>query len=117
MENFDAIGRWRTEDDTGGAIDATGEFPGGRRFTKPTELKAILATRKEDVARNLTEKLLAYALCRPLEGYDQIVVDRIMDSIASDDFGMQTLVAEVVSSYPFLNHRIQETPTRKSNGP
>lgn len=116
LENFDAIGRWRTEDDTGGAIDASGEFPGGKRFTKPTELKSLLATRKEEVARNLTEKLLAYALCRPLEGYDHIVVDRLMESIAADEFRMQTLVVEVLSSYPFFNHRIQETPTHKSHG-
>ncbi len=115
LENFDAIGRWREKDDTGGAIDATGELPGGERFTTPTELKAILSTRKADVARNLTEKLLAYALCRPLEGYDQIVVDRLMESIAGDDYRMQTLVSEVVSSYPFLNHRIQETPALSSN--
>lgn len=112
LENFDAIGRWRDQDDTGGEIDASGELPGGKRFTKPTELKAIIATRRADVARNLTEKLLAYALCRPLEGYDQVVVDRLMESIAADGFRMHTLVSEVVSSYPFLNHRIQETPDR-----
>ena len=106
LENFDAIGRWRDQDDTGGAIDATGELPGGKRFTTPTELKEILAARKADVARNLTEKLLAYALCRPLEGYDHIVVDRLMDSIAADDYRMHTLISEVVSSYPFLNHHI-----------
>ena len=107
LENFDAIGRWRDQDDTGGAIDATGELPGGKKFSTPTELKAILATRKADVARNLTEKLLAYALCRPLEGYDHIVVDRLMETIATDDYRMQTLILEVVSSYPFLNYHIQ----------
>lgn len=116
LENFDAIGRWRTQDDTGGAIDASGEFPGGKRFTNPTELKSILATREGEVARNLTEKLLAYALCRPLEGYDHIVVDHLMEAIAADDYRLQTLIVEVLSSYPFLNHRIQETPTQKSNG-
>lgn len=116
LENFDAIGRWRDEDDTGGAIDATGELPGGKKFTTPTELKEILAERKVDVARNLTEKLLAYALCRPLEGYDHIVVDRLMESIAADDYGMQTLVVEVVSSYPFLNHHLQKIPTHPNHG-
>lgn len=115
LENFDAIGRWRDQDNTGGAIDATGELPGGEKFATPTELKAILATRKADVARNLTEKLLAYALCRPLEGYDHIVVDRLMESIAADDYRMQTLVTEVVSSYPFRNHHIQENPTPSSH--
>ncbi|MDF1714999.1 MAG: DUF1588 domain-containing protein, partial [Akkermansiaceae bacterium] len=116
LENFDAIGRWREKDDTGGAIDATGELPGGKRFTTPAELKEILANRKSEVARNLTEKLLAYALCRPLEGYDHIVVDRLMESIAADDHGMQTLILEVVTSYPFLNHHIQEIPTRPNHG-
>ena len=116
LENFDAIGRWREQDDTGGAIDATGELPGGKRFDTPKELKEILADRKPEVARNLTEKLLAYALCRPLEGYDHIVVDRLMDSIAADGYRMQTLILEVVSSYPFLNYHIEETPKPSSHG-
>jgi mono/diheme cytochrome c family protein len=108
LENFDAIGRWREQDDTGGAIDAAGELPGGKRFTSPKELKAIIAARKAEVARNLTEKLLAYALCRQLEGYDEIVVDHLMESITKDGYRIQTLIAEVVMSYPFLNHRVQD---------
>ncbi|HEY1083320.1 MAG TPA: DUF1592 domain-containing protein, partial [Prosthecobacter sp.] len=62
LENFDAIGRWRDKDDTGGAIDAAGELPGGKHFSTPKELKTIIAARKEELARNLAEKLLAYAL-------------------------------------------------------
>ena len=108
LENFDAIGRWRDQDDTGGAIDAAGELPGGKRFTSPKELKAIIAARKDDLARNLTEKLLAYALCRQLEGYDEIVVDHLMETIAKDGYRMQTLITEIVTSYPFTHRRIQE---------
>jgi hypothetical protein len=107
LENFDAIGRWRDEDESGGAINATGELPGGRRFSSPRELKTIIAARQADLARNLTEKLLAYALCRQLEGYDEIVVDRLMDTLAKDGYRMQTLIAEVVTSYPFTQRRIQ----------
>jgi hypothetical protein len=107
LENFDAIGRWRDKDDTGGAIDATGELPGGKHFSSPKELKTIIAARKDDLARNLTEKLLAYALCRKLEGYDEIVVDRLMGTIAKDGCRMQTLITEIVTSYPFTNRRIQ----------
>jgi hypothetical protein len=107
LENFDAIGRWRDQDDTGGKIDAAGELPGGKRFTSPKELKTLIAARKDDLARNLTEKLLAYALCRKLEGYDEIVVDRLMTVIAKDGYRMQTLITEIVTSYPFMNHRIQ----------
>lgn len=107
LENFDAIGRWRDQDDTGGKIDAGGELPGGKRFTSPKELKTLIAARKDDLARNLTEKLLAYALCRKLEGYDEIVVDRLMTVIAKDGYRMQTLITEIVTSYPFLNRKIQ----------
>jgi hypothetical protein len=108
LENFDAIGRWRDSDDTGGAIDAAGELPGEKRFTSPKELKAIIAARKDELTRNLTQRLLAYALCRPLEGYDEIVVDHLMETIARDGYRMQTLISEIVTSYPFLNHRIQK---------
>ncbi len=108
LENFDAIGRWRDKDDTGGAIDAAGELPGGKRFTSPKELKTIIAARKDELARNLTEKLLAYALCRQLEGYDEIVTDHLMETIAKDGYRMQTVIAEIVTSYPFMNRRVQD---------
>jgi hypothetical protein len=107
LENFDAIGRWRDQDDTGGPIDAAGELPGGNHFTTPKELKIIIAARKPELARNLTEKLLAYALCRQLEGYDEIVVDKLMETIAKDDYRMQTLISEIITSYLFVNQRIQ----------
>jgi len=109
LENFDAIGRWRDQDDAGGAIDAAGELPGGKHFTSPKELKAIIAARKSDLARNVTEKLLAYALCRQLEGYDEIVVDHLLETIANDGYRMQTLITEIVTSYPFMNRRIKES--------
>ena len=108
LENFDAIGRWRDQDDTGGAIDAAGELPGEKHFSSPRELKAIIAARQDELARNLARKLLAYALCRQLEGYDEIVVDQLMEAIAKDGYGMQTLVSEIVTSYPFVNRRIAE---------
>ena len=108
LENFDAIGRWRDQDDSGGPIDAAGELPGGKHFSTPKELKAIIAARQDDLARNLTQKLLAYALCRQLEGYDEIVVDRLMETIAKDGYRMQTLLAEIVTSYPFTNQRVRE---------
>lgn len=109
LENFDAIGRWREQDDAGGAIVAAGELPGGKHFTSPKELKAIIAARSSDLARNVTEKLLAYALCRQLEGYDQIVVDHLMETLAKDGYRMQTLITEIVTSYPFTHRRVRET--------
>ena len=115
LENFDAIGRWRDQDDSGGAIDAAGELPGGKHFASPKELKVIIAARSNELARNLTEKLLAYALCRQLEGYDEIVVDRLMETIAKDGYRMQTLITEIVTSYPFVQRRIQTQVTSSSH--
>lgn len=116
LENFDAIGRWRDQDDSGGPIDAAGELPGEKRFSSPKELKQIIATRTDDLCRNLTEKLLAYGLGRQLEGYDEIVVDHLTEAIAKDGYRMQTLITQIVTSYPFMNRRVLEqggTPNAK----
>ena len=108
LENFDAIGRWRDYDDAGGAIDAAGELPGGEAFATPKELKHVIAKREADLARNLTERLMGYALCRQLEGYDEIVVDQLMEKIAKDNYRMQTLITEIVTSYLFTQRRIKD---------
>lgn len=122
LENFDAIGRWREREENGAVIDASGELPGipgkdsgGKRFSSPKELKAIISERRDDFCRNLVERLLAYALCRRLEGYDEIVVDDLMREIAADGYRMQTLISAVVTSYPFTHRRIPEpgTPGKK----
>jgi hypothetical protein len=106
LENFDAIGRWRDKDDNGGVIDASGELPGAKHFSSPKELKAIIAQRSDDFSRNLVQRLLAYALCRRLEGYDEIVVDALMQDIAADGYRMHTLISAIVTSYPFTHRRI-----------
>jgi hypothetical protein len=107
LENFDAIGRWREQDDNGEAIDASGELPGGKHFSSPQQLKGMIAERVDDFSRNLVEKLLAYGLCRKLEGYDEIVVDELMQEIAQDDYRIQTLITAVVTSYPFTHRRTE----------
>lgn len=108
LENFDAIGRWRDREENGGMIDASGELPGGKHFSNPKELKAMIAERGDDFSRNLTERLLAFALCRRLEGYDEIVVDDLMKHIAADGYRMQTIISAIVTSYPFTHRRISE---------
>ena len=70
----------------------------------PLLLKAGIDSLSRGVTR---EKLLAYALCRQLEGYDEIVVDNVMDAIAKDGYRMQTLITEIVMSYPFTQRRIK----------
>lgn len=107
LENFDAIGRWRDADDVGVAIDSAGKLPDGKAFATPAELKRLLAGREADLARNLTERLMAHALGRQLEGYDEIVIDRLMKTIAADDYRARTIVTEVVTSYLFTHRRVE----------
>ncbi len=106
LENFDAIGRWRERDSNGKPIDAAGELPGGEHFSSPKDLKAIIAGRTDALSRNMVEKLLAYSLGRRLEGYDEIVVDKLVQDVGADGYRMQTLIKSVVTSYPFMNRRI-----------
>lgn len=107
LENFDAIGRWRERDDSGGVIEASGVLISGEAFANPVELKRLVARSEEKLARNLTERLMAYALCRQLEGYDEIVLDQLMEKIAKDNYRMQTIIAEIVTSYLFTQRRIK----------
>lgn len=100
LENFDAIGRWRTED-AGAPIDASGELPGGVRFDGPLELLDILNQREADFAAAFTRKLLTYALGRGLEFYDRVAVDEILRDAAPADHRIVDLVTAVVQSRPF----------------
>ena len=107
LENFDAIGRWREKNDQGLAIDSAGKLPDGKEFSTPAELKDLLAQREADLARNLTERLMAYALGRQLEGYDDVVIDRLMVNIAKDKYRVRTIITEVITSYLFTHRRIK----------
>ncbi|MEZ6088428.1 MAG: DUF1592 domain-containing protein [Pirellulaceae bacterium] len=107
LENFDAIGRWRELDDVGVAIDSTGELPSGERFSTPADLKQILAKREPALARNLTQRLMAFALARHLEGYDEIVIDQLMVKIAEDDYRVRSIITEVITSYLFTHRRVR----------
>jgi hypothetical protein len=107
LENFDAIGRWRDRNAAGIAIDSAGKLPTGATFSNPAELKRLLGEREADLARNLTERLMAHALGRQLEGYDEIIIDRLMARIAQDGYRMRTILTEVITSYLFTHRRVE----------
>jgi mono/diheme cytochrome c family protein len=104
LENYDAIGRWRTMDG-GFPVDSSGVLPGGRKFSNPAEMRQILGQRLPEFSRALTEKLLIYALGRGLERYDKRTVNDITTRVAASGYGFQTLVREVVRSLPFQSRR------------
>ena len=108
LENFDAIGRWREENHEGIPIDSVGELPSGETFSSPNELKDLLKKREPELARNLTERFMAYALGRHLEGYDEVVIDQLMARIAEDDYRVQTILTEVITSYLFTHRAVEK---------
>jgi len=101
LENFDAIGRWRTVDDSFNPIDPSGALPDGTAFKSFAEFRAALANRPERFAYTFTEKLLTYALGRGLEYYDMPAVRKILTGTAPDGYRIQSIILGVVDSYPF----------------
>ncbi|HEY8551661.1 MAG TPA: DUF1592 domain-containing protein [Vicinamibacterales bacterium] len=106
LENFDAIGAWRTHDGTI-PIDASGTLPDGRSFKGPAELRAILASEREAFTRAVTSKLMTYALGRGLERYDRRAVREIAAAVAKDDYRFSSLVLHIVSSPAFQMRRAE----------
>jgi hypothetical protein len=100
LENFDAVGGWRTHDGAS-PVDASGELPGGKRFRGPEGLRTLLASRRDAFARCLAEKMLTYALGRGLRRSDRRDVDRIAARLALDVYRFSALVLGVVESEAF----------------
>ena len=113
LENFDAIGAWRTKDGEE-AIDASGTLPDGKSFNGPADLKAVLKDKKELFTRNIAEQLLTYALGRGLEYYDSRAIRQITSEAAKQEHKFSALVTAIVKSDPFSLRRgkdLAEPPT------
>ncbi len=102
LENYDAMGRWRTED-AGQPIDASGELPSFGTFTGPEGLKDLLLARKDDLAKTLTENLLIYALGRGPREIDLCVIQDALTSLDQHESRFSSLILAIVKSYPFTH--------------
>ncbi len=106
LENFDALGRWRTEQG-GKPIDTAGVLPTGEKFGGPAELKKLLLEkRRPDFVRNLCRRALGFALGREIKGADGRVVRDCVTALEQGDFRASRLFETIVLSYPFT-HRNQ----------
>ena len=105
LENFDVIGGWRTVDESGQPVDASGTTTSGVKIEGLAGLRAILLQQPEQFPRTVTEKLLAYALGRRLESYYQPAVRQIVDDAAAHDYRWSSLVLGIVKSPGFLMRR------------
>ncbi len=108
LENFDVIGGWRTKDERGNPVDATGTTTSGATVEGLAGLRALLLKRPDSFPRTMTEKLLAYALGRPLAAHDQPAVRQIVREAAKDDYRWSSIVSGIVKSPAFLTRSLEQ---------
>ncbi len=101
LENFDVIGGWRTVDESRRPVDAVGTTVGGATVEGLTGLRAFLLAQPEQFPRTVTEKLLAYALGRPLEYSDRPVVRQIVRDASAHDYTWSSIIMGIVNNPPF----------------
>jgi len=102
LENFDVIGGWRTVDEAGKAVDASGATVGGDKVDGLSGLRALLLADPEQFPRTVTEKLMAYGLGRPIEYSDRPAVRKIVRDAAANNYRWSALVVGIVQSPAFL---------------
>jgi hypothetical protein len=101
LENFDAVGRWRTLAESGETIDASGAMLDGSKFNGPAELRKLLVRNPEQFVTVVAEKLLVYALGRGLESYDGPAIRQMVRGAAGTNYSFESLVLGLVKSTPF----------------
>jgi mono/diheme cytochrome c family protein len=100
LENFDAVGKWRTSSD-GAPIDPSASFPDGTTFDGIGGLRTLLVSHKDEFVQTLSGKLLAYAVGRGLDYHDVPAIRRIVRETAPSDYTWSSVVTAIVKSTPF----------------
>jgi hypothetical protein len=106
LENYDAVGRWRTSDD-GSPIDATGTLMDGSPVDGPATLRQALTNKPEVFVRTMTEKMMTYALGRGLDAHDMPAIRGVTRSAAAASYRFSSVVLGIVKSVPFQMRRAQ----------
>jgi hypothetical protein len=106
LENFDAVGKWRTVD-AGTPVDASAVLPDGTAFEGPSGLRTVLLQRPEQFAGTVAERLLTYAIGRGLEYYDMPAMRQILREAAKDEYRWSALILAVTKSTPFQMRRAE----------
>ena len=117
LENFDAVGSWRTRSESGDAIDASGALPSGTTFNGVDGLREVLVARIDGFYRTLTEKTLTYALGRGMVAGDMPAVRAILRDAAPTGYRAQSLILSVVKSSAFQTKRAAVNDASTASGP
>jgi hypothetical protein len=115
LDNFDAVGAWRTED-SGAPIVATGQLANGTQVNGVNGLRNAILARPENFVSTVAEKLLIYALGRGLEPYDMPAVRAIVHQ-AAPDYRLASLIMGVVRSVPFQMRKKESEPQKSEPRP
>jgi mono/diheme cytochrome c family protein len=102
LDSFDGLGAWRTVDEAGNPIDASGTMPSGLKVQGLSGLRAMLLDRREQFVGTVTRKLLAFAIGRGLEYYDQPTVRKIVRDAQASEYRWSSLILGIVESPAFL---------------
>ena len=105
LENFDAIGMWRSKAEGNAVIDASSTLVDGTRLDGANGLRTLLLARRSEFVGAVTEKLLAYALGRSIKYYDYPAIRKIIRETAATDHRWSSVVAAVTRSAPFQMRR------------
>ena len=101
LENFDAVGRWRTINENGEPVDASTVLVNGTKFEGLDGLRNIILANKDQFVQTATNRLLTYAVGRGLDYYDMPTIRKIVKESAPSNYNFSTLVVNVVKSMPF----------------
>ncbi len=116
MENFDAVGRWRTIAENGQTIDASGVLPDGTKFNGPGELRRLLVKSPDQFVTVVAEKLFVYALGRGLEYYDEPTIRQMVRGASRDNYSFASLILELVKSASFTERSSKPQLTANERG-
>ncbi len=108
LEEFDAVGAWRDVDERGGPVDNLGTWPSGVELDGVSSLRAFLLDYDDQFVRTVTEKLMSYALGRPLEYFDQPTVRQIVRDAEDSGYRWSSIVLGIAKSPAFLMRRSSE---------
>lgn len=113
LENFDAVGHWRTRDGHN-PVDAAGQLVDGTKINGPADLRQALLGYSDQFVRTATEKLMTYGLGRGLEYYDMPVVRSVVRGAARNNYHFSSLIVGIVESTPFqMKTKIQQSAVRQ----
>lgn len=112
LENYAGDGSWRDQEN-GIPIDVSGEI-NGHKFTTPAEFRQVLETRKDDFRHAVVRKVLSYALGRGIRGTDRPAIEQIVAQVGQDGDSFNSVIINVVKSFPFQNARGGVTTTASS---